>query len=231
MNSTWWYRKVRYMKQLVKASVWPAMLLGLMCFCVSCSNTYYKAMEKVGMHKRDILIDRVEAGRDSQADAQEQFQTALERFDSVVKLKETDLKKAYDKLDGEYTKCEKAAAEVTDRIEKIESVADALFAEWKAELKEYENKELRSSSEKQMRVTKERYEAMITTMKTAEESMAPVLRIFHDNVLFLKHNLNAQAVGSLQTEFAHLEGQITELIRSMNAAIASSNSFISEIKH
>ena len=67
-----------------------------------CSNTYYSAMEKVGVHKRDIMVDRVENARDSQEDAQEQFKSALEQFGSVVKLKETDLKKAYDKLNAEY---------------------------------------------------------------------------------------------------------------------------------
>lgn len=206
------------------------------CFCIfllsltACSSTYYGAMEKVGIHKRDILVDRVEAGRDSQEDAQKQFQSALEQFDSIVKLEETDLKKAYDKLNGEYEKSKDAAEEVSSRIGKIESVADALFKEWKSELSEYENQSLRRSSEKQMLATKKRYLDMLANMKNAEGSMEPVLRIFHDNVLFLKHNLNAQAIGSLQSEFANLEGQIDELIRSMNVAIASSNKFIAEIK-
>jgi len=206
------------------------------CSCIfllsltACSSTYYGAMEKVGIHKRDILVDRVEAGRDSQEDAQKQFQSALEQFDSIVKLEETDLKKAYDKLNGEYEKSKDAADDVSLRIEKIESVADDLFKEWKSELKEYENKTLRRSSEKQMLATKKRYLDMLASMKNAEESMDPVLRIFHDNVLFLKHNLNAQAIGSLQSEFANLEGQIDELVKSMNVAIASSNKFIADIK-
>jgi len=208
----------------------------LCCSCLfllsltACSSTYYGAMEKVGIHKRDILVDRVEAGRDSQEDAQKQFQSALEQFDSIVKLEETDLKKAYDKLNKEYEKSKDAADEVSSRIGKIESVADALFREWKAELKEYENQSLRRSSEKQLTATKKRYAEMLESMKTAEESMEPVLRIFHDNVLFLKHNLNAQAIGSLQSEFANLKGQIDVLVTSMNVAIASSNKFIADIE-
>ena len=202
----------------------------LLMFLTSCSSTYYGAMEKVGVHKRDILVDRVEDGRDSQADAQKQFQSALEQFGSIVQLEETDLKKAYDKLNKEYEKSKAAADEVSSRIVKIESVADALFKEWKSELKEYENKELRHSSEEQLKATKKRYKEMLTSMRAAEETMGPVLEIFHDNVLFLKHNLNAQAIGSLQSEFADLEGQIGELIKSMNTAIASSNKFIADIK-
>ncbi|MCK5069006.1 MAG: DUF2959 domain-containing protein [Desulfocapsa sp.] len=202
----------------------------LLSFVTGCSSTYYGAMEKVGVHKRDILVDRVEEGRDAQADAQEQFKSALEQFDSVVKLEETDLKKAYDKLNKEYEKSKGAADNVSTRIDKIESVANALFKEWKGELSQYESKELRRSSQEQLRSTKERYNEMLATMKTAEASMDPVLKIFHDHVRFLKHNLNAQAIGSLQSEFANLEGQISELIKSMNLAIESSNKFIAEIK-
>ncbi len=211
----------------------------ILCFCTcvfalfffsGCSSTYYGAMEKVGVHKRDILVDRVEDGRDSQQQAQKQFQSALEQFHSVVKLEETDLKKAYDKLNNEYEKSKKAADDVSTRINKIESVADALFKEWKGELKQYESKELRRSSEEQLKTTKVRYNEMLVSMKAAEKTMEPVLKIFHDNVLFLKHNLNAQAIGSLQSEFTNLEGQIGELIKSMNVAIDSSNKFIADLK-
>jgi hypothetical protein len=205
-------------------------LAFLMLFFSGCSKTYYSAMEKVGKHKRDIMVDRVEDARDSQADAQEQFKSALEQFDSVVKLKETNLKKAYDRLNGEYEDSEEAAQDVSARIEKVESVAEDLFDEWEQELTEYQNSELRRSSKKKLRTTQRRYKEMLATMHRAEASMEPVLKIFKDNVLFLKHNLNAQAIGSLQSEFANLKGEIEVLIREMNAAIKSSNTFIADIK-
>jgi len=206
------------------------VLALLLLFFSGCSKTYYSAMEKVGIHKRDIMVDRVEDARDSQADAQEQFKSALEQFDSVVKLRETDLKKAYDRLNNEYEKSVNAAEEVSSRIEKVESVAEDLFDEWGQELTEYENKELQRSSKAKLQATKKRYKEMLTSMHRAEASMAPVLRIFKDNVLFLKHNLNAQAIGSLQSEFANLKSEIDVLIKEMNAAIKSSNSFIADIK-
>ncbi len=218
------------MSSLRKDSCCVFLTVVLLLALSGCASTYYGAMEKVGIHKRDILVDRVEAGRDSQAAAQKQFQSALEEFDSVVKLQETDLKKAYDRLNKEYEKSTDAAREVSTRIEKIESVAEALFKEWKNELKQYESRTLRQSSEDQLKATKVKYNIMLSTMKKAEASMDPVLRVFHDNVLYLKHNLNAQAIGSLQAEFAGLESQIKELIKSMNVAIDSSNKFISDIK-
>ena len=85
-------------------------------------------------------------------------------------------------------------------------------------------------SKEQLKQTKVRYQEMLASMHQAEASMEPVLRIFKDNVLFLKHNLNAQAIGSLQGEFNNLKGEIDVLISKMNAAIESSNKFIADIK-
>jgi sugar-specific transcriptional regulator TrmB len=208
-------------------------IFNLLLFCclltIGCSKTYYSAMEKVGVHKRDILIDRVEGARDSQASAQQQFKSALEQFGSVIQLENTDLKKAYELLDEEYTDCEKAARKVTHRIDKVENVSDALFDEWEDELNLYENKELRRSSKRQLKITRARYEEMLRSMRTAEASMTPVLKTFRDNVLFLKHNLNAQAIGSLQSEFTSLEKDIDDLIKKMNTAIGHSNDFIAHM--
>jgi len=204
------------------------LLCSALCIC-GCSRTYYAAMEKVGVHKRDILVDRVEGARDSQADAQKQFKSALEQFNSVIQLKNTDLKQAYEKLNREYIKSEKAAAEVSERIAKVEDVSEALFDEWEDEIQLYTNKELQRASKQQLRKTRSRYIKMLSSMHTAEASMTPVLRTFHDNVLFLKHNLNAQAIGSLQTEFSSLEKDIDILIQKMNEAIGQSNAFIAQM--
>ena len=207
------------------------LVVFLMPFLASCSGAYYGTMEKLGVHKRDILVDRVEGARDSQAEAQEQFKTALEQFEAVVQLKNTDLKRAYEQVRSEYEASEQAADEVSARIDKVESVAEALFKEWHKELALYKNVELRRLSKKQLEETRGQYQRMLATMQRAEQSMSPVLQIFHDNVLFMKHNLNAQAISSLQAEFVSLQGKIENLIGKMNEAIASSNQFIADLKN
>jgi hypothetical protein len=202
----------------------------LLPFLGGCSKAYYGAMEKVGIHKRDILIDRVEDARDAQSEAQEQFKSALEQFGAVVHIENSNLKIAYEKLNTEYEDSERAAAKVSERIDKVESVADALFDEWEDELKLYKSADLRRSSQQKLQKTKTRYNEMLASMHRAEKSMEPVLRSFRDNVLFLKHNLNAQAIGSLRSEFSTLKGEIDGLIKKMNVAIETSNQFISDIK-
>lgn len=196
----------------------------------ACSSMYYNAMEKVGVHKRDILVDRVVEARDSQQEAQVEFKDALEQFGSVVTLQETKLKAAYDKLSAEYEDAEEAAEEVRNRVDSVESVAEALFDEWADEIDQYTNANLARSSKAQMKSTQRRYKEMLASMRRAEKSMDPVLRTFRDNVLFLKHNLNAQAIGSLHGEFSTLSRDIESLIGTMNRSIEESNAFIASMK-
>ena len=195
-----------------------------------CSQAYYSAMEKVGIHKRDIMVERVEKARDAQADAQEEFKSALEQFESVVYLKNTDLKMAYEQTSAAYEDSVSAAEAVSKRIADVEDVAEALFQEWESEIEEYNSAKLKRLSQQKIIQTRSRYRKMLAVMHRAENSMTPVLSTFHDNVLFLKHNLNAQAIGSLKGEFSQLQKQIKSLIGEMNRAIDSSNDFLTELK-
>ena len=195
-----------------------------------CQSAYYHSMEKVGVHKRDILVDRVEGARDSQSEAKEQFADALEEFQSVAGFSGGDLEKKYKTLKAELDRCESASEEVRDRIDKVEHVSQALFKEWRGELKAYSNAKLRDISAKKLSATEDRYESLIGAMRRAESKIDPVLRVFRDQVLFLKHNLNAQAIAALQSELTGIETNVAGLIREMEASIAEANQFIDTLE-
>jgi hypothetical protein len=57
-----------------------------------------------------------------------------------------------------------------------------------------------------------------------------VLAAFRDQVLFLKHNLNAQAVASLSAELDSIEIGVARLINEMNVSIAEADRFIAELR-
>ncbi|CAH6809996.1 DNA repair protein [Vibrio chagasii] len=194
-----------------------------------CQSAYYSAMEQVGYHKRDIMVDRVEDAKESQQDAQEEFTSALEALSSLTNFSGGDLEDMYNKINDKYQDSEKAAQNVSDRIAAIEDVSDALFEEWQAELDLYTSDSLRRSSEQKLRETKSSYQTMLSAMKRAEKKMDPVLNTLRDNTLYLKHNLNASAVGSLQGEFMSLEKDIAYAIKQMNAAIAESDKFLAQL--
>ncbi|KZX55531.1 DNA repair protein [Vibrio sp. HI00D65] len=194
-----------------------------------CQSAYYSAMEQVGYHKRDIMVDRVEDAKESQQDAQEEFTSALEALSSLTNFSGGDLEDMYNKINDKYQDSEKAAQNLTDRIAAIEDVSDALFEEWQTELDLYTSDSLRRSSEQKLRETKSSYQTMLSAMKRAEKKMEPVLNTLRDNTLYLKHNLNASAVGSLQGEFMSLEKDIAYAIKQMNAAIAESDKFLAQL--
>lgn len=195
-----------------------------------CQTTYYAAMEKIGFEKRDILVDRVQDARQEQQEAKEQFASALDQFIAVTNYDGGDLEKQYKTLKDEYEDSEDKAKNVADRIESVERVASDLFAEWEKELGQYTSKEMRASSERQLRDTKARYGKLIKTMKQAQSKITPVLNAFRDRVLFLKHNLNARAIASLKTQRDQVKSDITALIKDMNKSIEEADRFIEAMK-
>ena len=215
---------------MIRSLLRTAALLLLVPAMTACQSAYYEAAEKVGYHKRDILVDRVEDSRDAQLDAEEQFQSALEQLSALTNFDGGDLEKMYNRVSDEYDDAEEAAAEVRERIDGVEDVADALFREWEEEIGQYSSAKLKADSQAKLRETKARYDGMITAMRRSEAKMDPVLAALKDNVLYLKHNLNARAVASLKVELGDIEQDIQALILEMRKSIDASNDFIDTLQ-
>lgn len=189
-------------------------------------NLSYSAYELVGVQKRDLLKNRVDDARDEQKEAGEDFQDALQRLKSVYGFKGGDLEKKYDSLRSSYERAEDQAGDVKKSIRKVETVAKDLFNEWEKEIDEIETPSLKSRSRSTLAETQKRYADLHASLKASEERMDPVLKKFNDQVLYLKHNLNAQAVASLKGEAVSIEKEIEGLIRDMNKSIAEADQFI-----
>lgn len=195
-----------------------------------CKTMYYGAMEKMGVPKRDILVSRVEKARDAQDDAKVQFKDALEQFKSVVSVESGELEQKYDTLSKVLERSEARATEVRDRILAVENVSNALFKEWKEELAQFRNPNLRAESQIQYHKTLNRYNELIGAMNKAESKLEPVLIPLRDQVLFLKHNLNAKAIASLKQELISVESNVSLLVHDLEQAIAEANEFIDAMK-
>jgi F0F1-type ATP synthase membrane subunit b/b' len=208
-----------------------ALLVALAFFGAACSSMYYGAMEKVGYAKRDILVSRVEKARDSQTEAKEQFQDALTQFLTLSKVEPGKIKSVYDKLNSELKDCESRATEVRDRITAIEDVSGALYKEWAKEAASISDAADRRESERLLRETRQRSEALVVTMKSAASKMDPILTKFRDKVLVLKANLNAQAVAGLSGTAKVLEGDIGRLVADMERSIKEAETFLGTLKN
>ena len=193
---------------------------------VSCSSAYYAAWEQLGFQKRHLLKKAVAAARDEQKEAGEQFKDALTRLKELYGFEGGKLESTYNALKRDYDSSIDRAERVRKRIRDVEKVSSDLFEEWEKEIKQISSDRLRDDSRAQLRDTRRRYDELHTALKRAERSMEPVLTRFRDHVLYLKHNLNAQALGALKTEANAIQNEIGKLISEMNRSVAEANAFI-----
>ena len=175
---------------------------------------------------RELLVDRVEDARDAQQETVEEFQTTMEKFKSVTNFDGGDLEKQFNTLNSAFERSEKAAINISNRVDKVEQASEALLKEWREELQQYHDESLRQRSQRQYDETSVQSEKLIVAMRRAEVKTKPVLDVFRDQVLFMKHNLNMQAITSLDSQTAEIETNVAGLIQEMETSIAEANQFI-----
>ncbi len=210
-----------------KTTRWAAAAVGLvLAASFGCSSTYYSAWEMMGKEKRDLLRSNVEEVRDDQQEAADQFESALDRLRQLYDVDAGELEDVYDKLNSDYEKAKDRADDLSDQIDKIDSIANDLFDEWESEIGEISSADLQAKSRQKLAESKSNYAGLESALRKSEASMEPVLTQLHDNVLYLKHNLNAAAVGGLSAEMTTIETDIEDLIADMTASIAEADRFL-----
>ena len=217
-----WQPSIRWWTRALVA----ILLVGGAVPLAGCDRLYYKAMKKVGFEKRDILVKRVKEARESQTKAQEEFKTALERLKEIVDVEGGDLEKTHERLNRELERSEDRARDVHDRINGVRDVSRDLFKEWQSELGKYSDRTMRAESERELRETRRRTEALIASMERVEKKIDPVLRPLRDRVLFLKHNLNARALGALSKELTAMSRDVDALLVDMQQAIVEADAYL-----
>ena len=207
------------------------IMLSLILLLGACSTMYLEGLEKVGIPKRDVMVYRVEKARDTQQETKEQFKSALEQFTAATRFDGGDLEATYKRLNDTYEASLSKSEEVKSRIADIESVSEALFNEWKQEITQYSNPSMKQNSQKKLDATQVHYRQLIASMKQAQAKIQPVLTVFHDQVMYLKHNLNARAIASLKGELGNIQSDVSALVASMEKSINEANAFISTMEN
>ena len=208
---------------LVSTLLTTVLLLG-------CQTTYYAMWEKMGKEKRHLLRDQVENSRNDQQKASEAFKDALTRLKEIYGLEGGDLENMYNRLSDDYENCQERAEIIDDRIAKIQRIASDLFAEWRQEIDQIQNPKFRSQSARKLKATQSRFANLESTLLIARRRMNPVLANLKDYVLYLKHNLNAQAIGSLKGEAASIETDVDRLVRDIQRSIKEADAFLKDFE-
>ncbi|MCI0734519.1 MAG: DUF2959 domain-containing protein [Methylococcaceae bacterium] len=194
-----------------------------------CRNAYRKSRDSRGYPKRDVVVYRVVKARDSLESAKTQFVSALEKFSTLTNFEGGSLKELYLQIRREFELSQDQAGKVSERIRAVEEVSLALFDEWQQELGQYNSRQLRSNSREQLKLARAHYNRLIRAMHHAEAKIKPVLAAFKDQVLFLNHSLNAQAIASLHHELRAIALDIASLIAAMEKSIVEANAFVNSV--
>ena len=201
-------------------------VLTLITINAGCRSAYYSTMEMFGREKRHILNSNIEDVSPEQNKAAQQFTDTLTRLKEMYGLEGGDLEKMYRKLLSDYESCEARANSVRRRISDMQQVAGDLFKEWEGEITQISDRDLRSKSQESLRQTRQRYNRLDESVNQAADRMDPVLQQLKDYVLFLKHNLNAQAVGSLKLEADKIEAQVGQLVLDIQKSVGEAQQFL-----
>lgn len=207
----------------MKALIFSLILSG-------CTTIYYETWEALGKQKRDLLRDNLKDAREDQKDVQNELKDALTHIKELYGLDGGNLEKAYERARDDYEDAKGEAEKLHKRIAKVEEIGGDLFEEWEKEAKTISNAKMREDSLKKLTASKAKFKPMLSAMKNTEKSIAPVMTKLHDQMLYLKHNLNAQALGSLKKEMGGIEKDVAKLIADMEKSIAQSESFIKTLE-
>jgi hypothetical protein len=201
-------------------------LLSISMLLTGCQKAYYAAWEQMGKEKRHLLADQVEDVRDEQGQASEEFKDVLTRLKSMYGFDGGELEAFYLKLRDDYDSCADRAESLEDRIDNVKTIGADLFAEWESEIDMISNPTFKSQSRSNLTETRQRFARLERSMDKSRASMNPVLQQLNDYVLYLKHNLNARAVGALKQEAEDIELGVSSLIRDMQTSITEADTFL-----
>lgn len=205
-----------------------ALVLFLPSFLLlsSCNLLYYAAMEKLGREKRDILVKRILTVKKDQQETEEQLKSTLDAFKEVTGFDGGNLEKTYNRLHDSLERCQDRAKGLHDHVNSVDDVAKRMFSEWKGEVKDMRNITLKRQSQTLLTNAQRQHSGYMRQMRATEAKIKPVLQAFNDQVVFLKHNLNARAISSLKKTSADLDVQANDLIREINESSSEADQYI-----
>jgi hypothetical protein len=195
-----------------------------------CDRAYDTTLETFGKSKKDTLVDRIAAARDAQSQTKEQFALALDEFRAIVGYKGTLLEDKYKELKGQYEQCQAQTTTVESRLLEVRRAAKSLFRQWEDEMEEFSSSVARKSSEEKLKQMQIRYDAVINAMEKVCDKFYPALSAFKDQVLLIKHHINAQSEVSSGGELAVAEREISLLTQEIDRAMAQADSFIRQMR-
>ena len=153
----------------------------------------------------------------------------MEKFQELTGFQGGSLEKNYKELNSQYERAADSAKKLHDRIDSIDQVSSDLFKEWQKEIDGMADKKLKQESAEMLRQSRLQEAGYIKSMRQTEARMTPVIAAFHDQVTFLKHNLNARAISSLKGTSARMSTDVDVLLTQLDGSMAQADALINSL--
>jgi hypothetical protein len=196
---------------------------------VSCQSTRSGSTYQDNYPSLIPLEDRVQASRNAQQLAVDQFQPTGAHLASMLSHDGSDLQPIYTTALNDYQKSVEVAVAVSAAIAAVEQTGNGLFHEWQIEIDVLTDARLKADNQAKMREVNQGYQNLLQVLHQSESGMEPVLKALHNNVTSLKNDSIGPSLAARESELGEIQGDIEALVKSLNNAIAVSDAFISSL--
>ena len=183
-----------------------------------------------GVKQVEQLIKKANAGVESINDTKLQLQKTMEAYNAVLAPDVKDRRDAYKKLQKEVATTEKKRAMVSTRNGEMNVEAGRLFKNWEGSTAAIQDPALRQRSQERLAVAKKRYSEIQANGQGAASLYTPFMKALQDQVTYLGHDLNPEAVATLKPEADKLNAQAKELYSAIDKTTAAANNNISQLR-
>jgi len=164
------------------------------------------------------------------AETKQQLAKTMDVYNALMAEDAKDRKKLYADLKKQMGNTEKRRSQIAEQATSMKSEAEALFRQWAESAAAIENAELRARSEERLEATKTSYAEIDTVGRKAADLYHAFMKDLQDQITFLGHDLNPEAVASLGPEAEELNEKADTLMRRIDDTIRTANERIGALR-
>ena len=204
----------------------PLSLLAVLAF----SPVVAAQAPDEGVKQVQQLVKKAGSTAEAITQAKLQFQKTMDVYNAVLADDAKDRKALYKKLQGEMETTEKRRADVLRADDEMKTDADIVFKSWADSTGAIASPDLKKRSEERLAKTKERCAQIQAAGHRVGEAYLPFMSTLKDQVTYLGHDLNAEAVASLKKDAAKVNAQAQEVTKRVDEAVATINASIGALR-
>lgn len=204
-----------------------ALAAGLTVLCLPSCGLFGSSDD--GPTHVDKLVTWVERVHVESELAKEKSQTAISSLEGIASGDfDGGAAVSYRRFVEAISQSERQAERLRQTVEPMQSAAESLFQKWQDNLSSFTNENMRTRSETRLRVTRDRYEAIMTAVQPALAVYDNLHKNLRDHALFLGNDLNPEAINVIQ-EDVRVAGQLaTELDQSLAACMDATRAYVEQ---